>query len=83
MTPLYHKSQNDYTNALRKVEPGMYDRIPKAVWAALAISFAILKGDADGNELTFEQVPDAIREEWDALERAGIVPQPVAWRKKP
>lgn len=46
-----------------------YDRIPKAVFAAIAVS--LLTGGGDH----FEGIDDAVMREWACLHLAGIVPQ--------
>lgn len=60
------KIRNEYSALITD-----YDRIPKAVFAAVAASFANMVCCED--DLT--QVNDAILNEWKALYEAGIVPQ--------
>jgi hypothetical protein len=48
-----------------------YSNTPKAVIAAMAVSFAI---HATGED----QVPQVLKKEWEALHNAGIVPQKPA-----
>ena len=58
------KVLNEYA---RTVES--YDAIPKAVWAAIAISALTSGGDY------LEESESRVIEEWKALHEAGIVPQ--------
>lgn len=46
-----------------------YDEIPKAVFAAIAVSALTCGGDH------LEQADELINEEWKTLYEAGIVPQ--------
>lgn len=59
-----NKISNEYQAALKN-----YEQIPKAVLAAIAVSFASCGGD------NIEEAQDAIMDEWKALFNAGIVPQ--------
>jgi len=61
------KTGNEYSRALVA-----YDRIPKAVLAAVAYSFAS-RLIADGDSPTMVEL--AILDEWDVLHQNGIVPQ--------
>lgn len=63
------KVSNDYA----KVAP-KYSGTPKAVWAAIAVSFAarIAERDPFGDS---DAIAICIGEEWEALYRNGIVPQ--------
>lgn len=47
----------------------LYERIPKAVWAAIAISALTCGGDA------WEEARERVLAEWQALAANGIVPQ--------
>ena len=61
---------NNITNSyIQCLEPGYFDKIPKTVWAAIAISLATTGGDRL-NEATL-----AIIKEWRALYYNGIVKQ--------
>lgn len=66
-----NKKSNEYAKAVAAI----YEEIPKAVFAAIAVSVLTSGGDhiEDANRLVLA--------EWDALNRAGIVPQkvPVKW----
>lgn len=59
------KTTNAYVGAL----PDIYDKIPKAVLAAVAVSFAI-RLDGEGNVKAVQQM---IVDEWLALHEAGIL----------
>jgi hypothetical protein len=59
---------NQYANL---IDPDLFDRTPKAVFAAMAVSG--LSGG--GDYLEGMDVDQAVLEEWDALYRSGIVPQ--------
>jgi len=61
------KKWNEYMQALRDD----YERMPKTVLAAIAVSFAyrITASESNADALAL------IREEWDILHRNGIVPQ--------
>jgi len=63
------KTSNEYAHEIK----AMYQRTPKAVLAALAVSFAhrMLGGDLE----TLSGVEAALIEEWAILHRNGIVPQ--------
>ena len=52
---------------------GFYEDTPKAVWAALACSFANRCGDGDLDDL--DAIPATLLNEWRALHANGIVPQ--------
>jgi len=58
---------NNYTEA---ISPEVYEKTPKAVFAAIAVSFALLMEDGD-----FNKVDQAIINEWKTLNGNGIVPQ--------
>lgn len=62
---------NEYVDSL----PGsFYDDIPKAVWAAMFLSYEINLGAAEIKDL-----PALVMKEWHALYNNGIVPQkPIA-----
>lgn len=61
---------NPYVDALDK---GVFDAIPKSVWAAIAISAMTCGGDhlLDGSM----NITDAVMKEWEVLNLNGIVPQ--------
>tara|TARA_R110000803_G_scaffold156365_3_gene220902 strand:- start:59 stop:265 length:207 start_codon:yes stop_codon:yes gene_type:complete len=61
------KKMNNYTEA---ISPELYDKTPKAVFAAIAVSFALLMEDGD-----FTKVDSGILKEWKTLNKNGIVPQ--------
>lgn len=61
------KKGNKYLSWL---EEGCYERIPKAVWAAIAISR--LSG---GGDFLDETITELVLEEWACLHKSGIVPQ--------
>ena len=56
---------NEYANGFPD-----FDRTPKSVIAAIAVSFAALQTDED-----FEKAKELIRQEWFRLHQAQIVPQ--------
>lgn len=56
---------NSYAQALGE----LYEKMPKAVLAAIAVSYATHGGDF------LEEVKERIMDEWKALHAAGIVPQ--------
>ena len=58
---------NEYAGCLPS---RMYANTPKAVFAALAVSFALRF-----NEDAVDAVPETLRTEWDVLHLNGIVPQ--------
>ena len=59
-----NKISNDYA-----AEIAHYERMPKAVLAAIAVSFTSCGGD------NMDGVTDRLIDEWWALHQAGIVPQ--------
>lgn len=59
------KTHNEYAATLGP----LYDQIPKAVFAAIAVSALTTGGDH------IEHAVAVILYEWGALHRAGIVPQ--------
>ncbi len=65
-----NKKSNEYAKVISEI----YDRTPKAVLAAIAVSYAMMVDDSvdyDG----FEGVQEAILKEWGILHSNGIVPQ--------
>jgi len=58
------KVKNEYSRQLKD-----YDRIPKAVLAAIAVSFATQGGDF------LDEANERIFEEWQILYQSGIVSQ--------
>jgi hypothetical protein len=69
------KIHNEYSTQL---ESGLYDRIPKAVLAAIAVSLTSVGGEE------LERAQKRIMWEWECLHMNGIVPQtpPREWRQK-
>ena len=65
------KTLNEYVGA---VPCAVYEDIPKAVWAAIAISLATCGGDR------LDDATRAIVHEWSLLNQNGIVPQAVPAR---
>lgn len=63
-----NKKGNEYAAKMGE----RYARIPKAVWAAIAISYASSGGDLLHD---MDAVDDNISREWHALYNNGIVPQ--------
>jgi hypothetical protein len=61
-----NNKSNEYIQAL---ERGVFDSIPKSVFAAIAISYLVNHGVA------FEDVTEEIMNEWQTLHLNGIVPQ--------
>ncbi len=60
------KSENEYQ---KSIDPALYADTPKAVFAALLVSYLQRMG------VEFEEVNSAIAQEWQALYEAEIVPQ--------
>lgn len=60
------KTENEYQ---KMIDPALYADTPKAVFAALVVSYLNRLG------VEFSDVDAAIREEWQALYDAEIVPQ--------
>jgi len=60
-----NKLGNEYQQAISEI----YDRTPKAVLAAIAVSYASCGGD------NLDEAQAAILAEWNALHWNGIVPQ--------
>ena len=60
------KTENEYQKA---IDPALYADTPKAVFAALLVSYLQRLG------IEFSDVDAAIREEWQALYDSEIVPQ--------
>lgn len=58
------KSFNEYAASVPE-----YDDIPKAVWAAIAVSALTVGGDY------LEHARTRVFEEWTILHNAGVVPQ--------
>lgn len=58
---------NQYQQA---IAPALFDTCPKAVFAAIAVSFlALQSGDS------FEFINGELLREWEVLHKQGIVPQ--------
>ena len=66
-----NKLSNEYVDTLPS---GVYADIPKAVWAAVAISLATTGGER------LEEALSEVLDEWLALHLNGIVPQEVPHR---
>lgn len=64
------KIRNEYVEEIRDV----YDDMPKAVLAAVAVSALTVGGDH------LDEATVRVVTEWDALHTAGIVAQPVPAR---
>ena len=62
------KTENEYQKA---IDPALYTDTPKAVFAALLVSYMQRLG------IDFGDVDQAIRDEWQALIDAGIITQKV------
>jgi hypothetical protein len=71
------KTSNEY---VRILDHRMYETTPKAVFAAIAISYAtLISGDEN-----LGRSQQAIINEWQALYNAGIIPQkPPTQRNQP
>jgi hypothetical protein len=68
------KAHNQYVETL---DAGLYADVPKAVWAAIALSFAArVSGDDPG----FDGALRAALQEWELLYANGLVPQSVPAR---
>jgi hypothetical protein len=67
------KTSNEYVAALG-VE--LFGAIPKAVLAAIAVSFATSGGDR------LDDAAALVITEWHTLHQAGIIPQPVPARHR-
>ena len=63
------KARNNYVDG---IPLQLYNRIPKAVWAALALSYASQGGE------NFNGVMDKIFDEWSKLYLNDVVPQKPA-----
>jgi len=61
------KTENDYQ---KLISPEVYDKTPKAVFAALCVSLF-----TNWANKAFEDIDAAIKEEWETLNANGIVPQ--------
>lgn len=61
------KITNDYAMAAGR---DIYESIPKAVWAAIAVSALTCGGDH------LDEAADRVLAEWTILHSNGIVPQP-------
>jgi len=61
-----NKKGNEYAEA---IDRDVYEKMPKAVIAAVAVSFATCGGDH------IEEATNAMLVEWWTLYQAGIVPQ--------
>jgi len=61
-----NKVQNDYALA---VGGALFEEIPKAVWAAIAVSALSCGGDQ------IEEAAQRVAQEWKIWHEAGIVPQ--------
>lgn len=63
-----NKLSNEYADVLPRE---VYENTPKAVWAAIAISFATCGGDR------LDEATQAVLREWGILKGNGIVPQDI------
>jgi len=61
------KKENEYQKAISRE---LYEKTPKAVFAALCVSLF-----TNWANYPFEEIDKAIKEEWDVLNKNGIVPQ--------
>lgn len=61
------KIKNQYARAISRK---LYDDTPKAVFAALAVSYITNRDNVE-----FEDIDAAVRDEWATLYANGIVPQ--------
>jgi hypothetical protein len=61
------KTSNEYAAMFKD----KYDKIPKSVFAAVALSFAYINCEEKG----FDGAVAEVLHEWDTLHQAGIVPQ--------
>lgn len=64
------KTENEYQKA---ISANLYEKTPKAVFAAIAVSLL-----ANYAGIDFENIDNAILDEWAILNRNGIVPQKAA-----
>lgn len=61
----------DLTNEYQNLAgPEVFEKTPKSVWAAMAVSFAIRLAEDDPTK-----VRAILGQEWEALHANGIVPQ--------
>lgn len=69
------KRSNEYADA---IDPDVFERLPKTVIAAIAVSFCTTGGDR------IEEATGRILAEWQILHNAGIVPQapPAKWQSR-
>ena len=66
----FNAKSNEY---IESIPLEIFENTPKAVWAAIAISFAVnLAAEGD-----FSQAAQQIVNEWAVLKQNGIVPQNV------
>jgi hypothetical protein len=68
------KKSNEYAHTIGSI----IERTPKTVLAAIVVSLIALRGDSDGNEIAPDDsasIVSGIVGEWNALHRAGIIPQ--------
>ena len=64
----FNAKSNDYVDA---IPSEVFEKTPKAVWAAIAISYAVNLG-AEGD---FTKAASSVIDEWLTLHLNGIVPQ--------
>jgi hypothetical protein len=76
MNTLGRRTINKLPNDYERVLGGFFDDCPKAVLAAIAVSYATCGGDRLNEGLS------ALALEWDRLHQTQIVPQalPAKWR---
>ena len=61
------KQTNNYQS---QIDTAFFEQCPKAVFAALAVSFC-----ANWANIPFEEITKGLRDEWEILYKNGIVPQ--------
>lgn len=66
-----NKLSNEYAE---RIPEELYSKMPKAVLAAIAVSFAVRLYGSD-DQAAFDVVPDELLAEWAILYQNGIVPQ--------
>jgi hypothetical protein len=71
--PALNKRSNEYADVVRSI----YDRTPKAVFAALAVSLMACRDNGEGEtgDSGGDAILEALLEEWSILHENGIVPQ--------
>lgn len=64
------KTTNEYQSSIQN-----YDIIPKAVFAGLVVSYLV-----NNQGIEFNNIDNAIREEWEMLYKNGIIPQKPTYK---